>query len=428
MQLKETRDELSSSAQLSPEQREAVVEEMNRILAEPAFHGSKRCVVLFKYLVNSTLRGNHIEFKERTLGIEVFGRDPGYDSQADPIVRVTANEIRKRLGQCYYEEQGSRRKVRIRLARGGYIPEFDFGEIGTSVSNEVEQAAESFEMPVQHVSRISEPKVASKSFGHRWLLWLSIAVLTAFVGAAFYNYSHPSSRQDAFWDPLLHFDQPVTVCVADDPSLLLTSEGWQSQSPEKPKGSSPGGQHPYLPDGLPVTPFVDMTTANQITNWFVARGRKTFLQRASTATLHIFRQGPAVIIGGFDNQWSQILTSGLRYRIQQDALTGEKWIQDSQNPSKRDWNIKAGLHFDDSYTDYALITRFWNNETASWIIAISSLGPHGLRAASELLTDPSFSKSLPKNIRSNMNVQIIVTASIVKGTSSAPQVLGVNTW
>ena len=32
------------------------------------------------------------------IGHEVFGRDPGYDTGQDPVVRMTATEVRKRLG------------------------------------------------------------------------------------------------------------------------------------------------------------------------------------------------------------------------------------------------------------------------------------------------------------------------------------------
>ena len=108
---------MSSPAELSPAQREEVLEEMNRILSDSGFNRSKRCVMLFTHLVNCALRGERNEFKERTLGIEVFGRGPSYDSQADPIVRMTANEIRKRLAQ-WYQNSDRHHTVRIRLVAG----------------------------------------------------------------------------------------------------------------------------------------------------------------------------------------------------------------------------------------------------------------------------------------------------------------------
>src|SRR6516164_8145469 len=77
-------------------QRFAISEELERILNDPIFSGSKRCVDLLRSLTEHVLAGNYDSLKERSLGVEVFGRDATYDTAADPIVRRFANEIRKR--------------------------------------------------------------------------------------------------------------------------------------------------------------------------------------------------------------------------------------------------------------------------------------------------------------------------------------------
>ena len=55
--------------------------------------------------------------KERTLGIEIFGRDADDHTASDPIVRVTATEIRKRIAQ-YYQEPGHETELRLSLPSG----------------------------------------------------------------------------------------------------------------------------------------------------------------------------------------------------------------------------------------------------------------------------------------------------------------------
>jgi hypothetical protein len=79
--------------------RAAVIEEMNLILAHPIFKTSNRCIALLRYVIDHALAGKEDEIKERTLGIEVFGRSATYDLSTDPIVRRVASEIRKRLAQ-----------------------------------------------------------------------------------------------------------------------------------------------------------------------------------------------------------------------------------------------------------------------------------------------------------------------------------------
>ena len=60
-------------------------------------------------------------FKESLLGIEFFGRKPGYDPKADPIVRVEAHRLRRRL-ETYYRKEGAADPQRIELGKGSYLP------------------------------------------------------------------------------------------------------------------------------------------------------------------------------------------------------------------------------------------------------------------------------------------------------------------
>ena len=111
----------------SPEKCAAVWREADRILADPFFKKSRRCVTLFRRLIEHALEGGDEDgIKERTLGIEVFGREADYDTNTDPIVRMTANEIRKRLAQ-YYQSTSLLHEVQISLLPGNYLLRFDFG-------------------------------------------------------------------------------------------------------------------------------------------------------------------------------------------------------------------------------------------------------------------------------------------------------------
>jgi TolB-like protein len=74
-------------------------------------------------VVERHLDGRDEELKESLIGIEVFGRAPGYDPKKDPIVRTEASRLRARLGQ-YYLGEGKADLLAIELPRGGYVPVF----------------------------------------------------------------------------------------------------------------------------------------------------------------------------------------------------------------------------------------------------------------------------------------------------------------
>ena len=107
----------------NPIQPEAIREELNRVLASHEFRSSKRSQDFLRYVIDHTLNGQADILKERTIGIEVFGRSTSYDPSGDATVRVKAGEVRKRLG-LYYAGEGLHNPLHIELPAGTYVPEF----------------------------------------------------------------------------------------------------------------------------------------------------------------------------------------------------------------------------------------------------------------------------------------------------------------
>src|ERR1700678_2384758 len=100
-----------------------VREQLDMLIRDHAFRSSKRSVAFLSYVVEQTLNGSADQIKERTIGVEVFDREPSYDTNLDHIVRTAATELRKRLA-IYYGEEKHRSELRIGLIPGSYIPRF----------------------------------------------------------------------------------------------------------------------------------------------------------------------------------------------------------------------------------------------------------------------------------------------------------------
>jgi TolB-like protein/Flp pilus assembly protein TadD len=79
---------------------------------------------LLTFLMDAALTGRADEIKESVIGVEVFHRVPGYDAKADPIVRVQANRLRRKLAR-YYATEGAQDLVGISLPNGAYVPAFE---------------------------------------------------------------------------------------------------------------------------------------------------------------------------------------------------------------------------------------------------------------------------------------------------------------
>ena len=106
----------------SQEAREALERHLKEVIEGPAFKGSHRSVLFLKHVVEQAVAGSFDSLKERAIGIDLFGRSPSYVTGEDAIVRVTANDVRRRLVQ-HYDRHGTASELRINLPLGTYIPE-----------------------------------------------------------------------------------------------------------------------------------------------------------------------------------------------------------------------------------------------------------------------------------------------------------------
>jgi TolB-like protein len=102
---------------------EVVQEHLERILASPGFARNDRLSRFLRFIAQEELNGRGSELKESLIGVEVFGRKPGFDSKQDSSVRSEAARLRARLAE-YYDSEGKGDTVVIELPKGGYVPRF----------------------------------------------------------------------------------------------------------------------------------------------------------------------------------------------------------------------------------------------------------------------------------------------------------------
>src|SRR5580692_3307696 len=195
-----------------------VREQLQRLLAHPLFANSKRYPALLAYTVEQTLLGNAGELKERSIAVEVFGRAPTYDANADPVVRITAGEVRKRLTQYYYDPSHRSEPV-IELPIGSYVPMFRGPERplvvepepGAVLSEEAPAAASQLPPPAQQ--------------RHTSFMWWAGAGMAVLVAAAavtgwiasrqYHEAAPPPSNVDRFWAPVTGSLNPTTFCLGE---------------------------------------------------------------------------------------------------------------------------------------------------------------------------------------------------------------------
>ncbi len=106
----------------SESDRQAIQEQLSRILASPQFALSDRRQRFLRYLLEETLAGHGPQLKGYTVGVEVFGKPSSFDPNIDPAVRIEAGRLRDKLRE-FYEGAGRNDPIHIELPKGSYALE-----------------------------------------------------------------------------------------------------------------------------------------------------------------------------------------------------------------------------------------------------------------------------------------------------------------
>src|SRR5438128_2161976 len=96
---------------------------LERLLRSKYFINAHKKQKFVRLICDYYLEGRAQALNEHILGYDVFGRDSSYNPSNDPIVRVFAHEIRKKL-EVYYANEGATDPVRLEIPAGSYQPVF----------------------------------------------------------------------------------------------------------------------------------------------------------------------------------------------------------------------------------------------------------------------------------------------------------------
>jgi len=99
-----------------------IQEALQRILDSDEFSTVTQLRSFLDYVVTCELNGTPEGIKGYTIAVEALGRDADFNPISDPIVRVEAARLRRRLAM-YYEGSGRDDQVVIHIPKGSYAPQ-----------------------------------------------------------------------------------------------------------------------------------------------------------------------------------------------------------------------------------------------------------------------------------------------------------------
>jgi len=405
----------------------AIREQLERLLAHPLFSNSKRYPVLLAHTVEQTLKGNAAELKERSIGIEVFGRSPSYDANADPVVRITAGEVRKRLMQYYYDSSHDGEIV-IELPIGSYVPLFHVPELPPEPELPP-LAPESAALPAVPASIPAAPQSVPR------LRWLLVAVLVGLALAAgfgiglryreFRDFQPPSSI-DRFWAPITDGTTTATYCLGEPARNIDVGSINSFDAPVSGPQPEPLYFRLHLSGHLALA---DVITLTRTAAALETRHKAFRVLPASEASFAQLREGPIVLIGGFDNIWTLRVTQKLRFGF--ESKNGVALIVDRKSQKETTWATAWDLPYQKLSRDYAIVARIHDSTTGQPVIVAAGISEEGTEAAGEILYNPVYLDSLLAKLPPNweqLNMEAVIETQVIEGHPGPPSILAVETW
>jgi len=394
-----------------------------------------------RFIIQRVLDGEPDSIKERTLGIEVFGRNPSYDTTDDPIVRVTASKIRKRISK-YYEDPKHQGELRLSFPAGSYVPVFERFEEDTAKELEPSRAnsidtlvdpAESVELHT-NATELTEPHLMADEPGplplqrfrspsrRNWALVGGAAtIILAAIVSGLTLRSHHSDASADFWRSALLSPQPVLLCIADEPkgSTVLMMDPLNPTLPEV------AGRTPSIIDVENVLPVADLT------NMIASRRQRFSVQGQRKTTLTDLSKGPDVLFGAFNNIWTLRFTKNLRFHLAADPTAEASWIEDRNAPADRKWMRDKRMVATDTGRDYALVARFTSPDTGQPTIVVAGLSHNSNNAAVGCLLSAEclgqLDQAAPSDWRKR-NLEFVLEMSSVDGKAGRPVISTATTW
>ena len=416
-------------------ERAAVLRELDNILSSPFFKSASRCKQFLNFVVLNKLEGRTEQLKERTIGTEVFHRPAGYATGDDPVVRVQAGEVRRRLEQYY---QGSLHlDLRIELPVGSYSPVFRWEtKVAPKALESISDrsTAEALTVPVER---------------SRWhpLFLVPVALLLAAIVAAFFlvprRTTRVSSALEEFWEPVFATQQPVLICLAKHVAYRPNEDIYRRYSRKHPGTFQTEDERTNQP--LPLDPDEQLTWGDFFiyTDYGVAGGdvyaavalsrlfgkldKPVQLRIGSAYTYQDLRDFPAAVIGGFNNKWTMQLTASQHFALIEDH---EKYMIREQVPGGRVWKTQLGPN-GETLEDFAIVSRLINSKTGQFTVAVAGIGPKGTQAAGELVSTSRYLEeglsSAPANWQAR-NLEFLVETAVTDSVAGPPHVIATYVW
>jgi hypothetical protein len=416
-----------------------------RIVASGLLGRSSLLSDFLLYVCDRHIRGLFVEITEQQIGVHVFGRREGYNSNDDNIVRNYARTLRKRIDE-YFATKGRHEELRLEIPRGAYVPVFSPARHTAAIEQETQQTTELDNLiTVELTSTQIAPRVQDRRENHppsktsdgeegfqarsspagdaifahfprtaskRLYLLAALCVLgTIFVGANLFAHHLPSvlshvmarsstvaERNQDLWNQIFQQNRDTFIVPADSGLSIMEN---LTQRPVSLADYTKGIYHTESPtpskfDSHTIEELGTRGYTSVVVLDFVAHlaqlkevvPERMLIRHPHDLRMQDLRTGNAILIGSVDaNPWGELFEQQLNFRFAynpKDLNTSPVII--SQHPLRGEKTVYSENDLKESlHNTYGVVAFLPNLDGTGHVILVAGINMAGTEAAGRFL-------------------------------------------
>jgi hypothetical protein len=403
------------SVPISPEEIRRAVD---RILNSKHFSQAPKKRKFVQLICDYHLAGKANEINEHLIGLEVYERNDRYSPAEDPVVRVAAHDVRKRLEQ-YYLHEGRNDEIRLEIPVGSYEPVF-------KLSSDVPVDVETHSAGASIQDRSLQTAQSENSARRGRLVWTAgvlAAVVVIFFAISAWRKNQTTGLTagqeiyDPVWGAFFTSQDPTIQVLSNPPVYVPVNKAdpgvLRKNSIELPKESSKElfnllrqsgqGDPEYLaPPAIYLSPVShtgigEAIGAHLITDLFRSRGLGISLKQSRNLTGEDLKDRNLIMLGG---RWSNAWAGKLSVKEDFYFTPLVSIANSSPQPGEElEYRTKFDEQTGQIVEDYALITVKPSAQSKNVIMALEGLRGVGTGAAAELITNRVYLAEINQRLR-----------------------------
>jgi hypothetical protein len=376
---------------------------VERVASSTPFRRAARLREFLLYVSRRLLKDGRDKIQENEIGTAVFDRPADYDTNIDPIVRVNATELRKRI-DAFFEAEGLNETIIMEIPRGGYTPVFRH--------RPVQALPPTVETPVPAVLPVSPSSEKNSeaepvSGYQRWIfagqIVAGVMIIVLAAGCLFFWTQNRAWRQllyawqdkpsvSAFWSEIFSASPDTDVVVADA-SFGLTQDISKMNFPLNDYLS-----HSYM-DQLKANKDLDTDThaaLNRIVAWNLESQDDIKLARRLLAldplgkNMHFYsardympdliKRDNVILIGGLlSNPWDELYEGRMNFT----AIFGSNGLISVKNRAPA--TVEQTIYTQTGPVGYCVIAYLPNPDHNGIVLLIEGTSAEATEAAGDFL-------------------------------------------